>query len=322
MKKDRIEISLKTIIKMRSLLFLFICCSQILHAQNQVSIYFTDKNKLSVPYVTVYSEQKQIYAMSDVYGKWEISVNSSDSILLNIEIIGFENTSLLLYNINRDTTIELTLQEDIQYLEDVTVVAEKPDVRKMKVKSAGYFKGSHAGDVVFRSKTKLGVYIPMEKTATKKLLKTINFQISNSKNLRNKKDIAVEIKIYAVKNSKLSDKPLNTKPIYIPFSEIGKKNSIDIDQIIFIHNHDVFVSLEFPEYEANHSEDYIYVRKTRSKKNRNNNFSYISGSKSPYWDNFNINNTTGKFIKAPEPKYQELIFRDDYSIGITYYEER
>lgn len=114
---------------------------------------------------------------------------------------------------------------------------------------------------------------------------------------------------------------MNTKPIIVPFDDIKGKNTIEIDQIIYFNNHDLFISLEFPDYELKYGQDYIYIRSTMVDERRTRTYSFTEGRESPYWDNFHADKNF-YYNRNPDPKFASMTYRDDYSIGITYYEER
>lgn len=153
--------TLKFGFKMRNiyllLIFQILYFINILSAQSRVEISFVDNADIPISYVTIHNSVKKIYAMSDFDGKWDLQVKKGDSFMLHTEIIGFKNTSIPIFGINDDTSIVIKLSEDIDSLKDVTVYAEKPNTRGMKIKEAGFYKGKEAGAFGFRAKTKVGV---------------------------------------------------------------------------------------------------------------------------------------------------------------------
>lgn len=102
------------------LLILFVLCTSYLprgYAQNTVSGKVTDSNGEPLPGATIVIEGTSNGAITDIEGNYTLAASSEDVLL--ISFIGFETQS---FSVGNRTTIDITLVEDADVLEEVVVI--------------------------------------------------------------------------------------------------------------------------------------------------------------------------------------------------------
>lgn len=100
------------------LLLLFVCLNSIVLAQQKIKGTISDENNIPLPGATVFEKGTSNGTATNFDGEYEITVNSSDAILI-FNFLGYESTEV---PVNNQTVIDVQLEPAAESLDRVVVV--------------------------------------------------------------------------------------------------------------------------------------------------------------------------------------------------------
>ncbi len=116
---------------MKKLLFLVLFIPSILCAQNRFTIsgVVTGENGEAISFANVVLNKKNTYAVADENGRYRIQNLRRGTYEVTVSSLGFE-TIRQTFELTEDLTLDFSLVENVQSLDDVTVEGKKASTRQ------------------------------------------------------------------------------------------------------------------------------------------------------------------------------------------------
>lgn len=290
------------------LLILFACFSTSLFA-TPVFVKVIDANGRGIPYVTISNADGRLYTFTDSLGERALPDVEPAYGDLTFSRIGFATQAVAA---SEEDTMYVVMQAEGGLLDEVVISQQKIDRRKLKVKEAGDHRERARSFFILYQKAKLGYAIRGLPISTNpRYLRSVFFRLDKPGNLK-KKDFVLELKIYPIQNGdQIGKQPLNTQPIFVKASDLGKKNEVDITEDLVIPADGIFISLELPDYFDKSNETKIV---------------FVGSNKASHSNQFMVATTKDWDRNLLRKKYEPFPFSkrtttySTYNFGISYYE--
>lgn len=274
-----------------------------------VFVKVIDANGRGIPYVTISNEDGRLYTFTDSLGERALPEAEPTYGDLSFSRIGFATQAVAA---SEGDTMYVVMQAEGSLLDEVVISQRKIDKRKLKVKEAGDHREKARSFFILYQRAKLGYALRGLPVSTNpRYLRSVFFRLDKPRNLK-KKDFVLELKIYPIENSdQIGQQPLNTQPIFVKASDLGKRNEVDITEDIIIPDDGIFISLELPDYFDKSNETKIV---------------FVGSNKAIHSNQFMVATTKEWDKNLLRKKYEPFPFSkgtttySTYNFGISYYE--
>ena len=214
-----------------------------------IKIRIYDSINNPVMFVTIYDTTLKHNYFTDSTGLATIPFNKySNQSVFKVSHVSFNTIFIDSKKDKIDSVINIYLFPKNISLSDIVIHTNK---KKYTLIDYGNYKRRSDGSRLLlnlNQKTNFGFYIPNSNQNINSKLHSISFKLSETKKVR-KQNFIIEIKLYQVDNSIISNLPINYKPIYIFSKDIQNNNEVLVNQNIPFGENGLFVSLEIPYIE-------------------------------------------------------------------------
>lgn len=233
-------------------LIIFILFSSNIFAQ-KIQLKIVSANT-PVQNATITDEHKKLITISNIEG---VVFLEKDNYNLIISHVGYKNYNLNISITDTAKIIKVNLNKNIVEEPVITVLAIQ---KKQKLKKYSFglykYKSEPAGHISLTS-GKLGVIIPYNLPQKDIYLKSLKFQLKNTKQ-SNKLNCKLEIKLYQILGDTIAFYPLNSKQILINFKDLKRNNTVSIEEKIILPKSKILISFEFYNLDKSNKESYIF----------------------------------------------------------------